>query len=83
MDEDFNPSQRELSFLISHKNSFWVLIIFFKMSTPPSPKMAKTLQVQRGFQLMKNQLLKFFSTIFGHALSDETIANPLGSPNFV
>ena len=53
------------------------------MGTPPPPKMAKTLEVQRGFQLMKSQLLKFFSPIFGHALSDESIANPQESPNFV
>ena len=53
------------------------------MATPPPPTMAKTLEVQRCFQLMKNQLLKFFSPIFGYALSDETIASPLSSPNFV
>ena len=30
---------------------------------------------------MKNELLKFFSPISRYAHSDETISDPLGSPN--
>ena len=46
INEDLIPFQRVLPFSIIDKNSFWVLIIFFKMGTPPPPKMDKTLEGQ-------------------------------------
>ena len=46
INEDLIPFQRVLPFSIFDKNSFCILIIFFKMGFSPPPKMAKTLEGQ-------------------------------------